>query len=842
MFNLFSRYFSIRSHNIRKISSSRKDLIIVGGGVSGTSVLYNCSKLGLNGILLEKDKITSGTTWHSAGLHWNCRPNYYDIETGINTLKMIKNVEKDSGLSCGLIQNGGMYIANNNDRLNEYKRMSNLSKYYGIENYIITDKSDIKQIHPYLNTDDIVGCLYSPNDGTIDPDSITNCLARAAKNNGSIIKENTNVEKILIENNKIIGVQIDNNTIETDKLVLCTGSWTNLLNVKLPIFSFRHAFINTDTIENISKTPNVRDHDYSIYFKVQGSKLAIGGYEMNPINYEPNKNDSFMLFDLDYEHFMPLLENHIKRMPILEMTSLTDDICGPESFTPDHRCLIGEDLNIKGLYYNLGHNSMGITNSGLSLELSKLIVNGHTTEDLFHYDIKRYSSNLLSNSKYIKDTSWESYAKNYNIMFSNDQHTSGRNIVKDKLYNILLKKGAFYITNTSGYEIPYYYNKKLTSPLFIDNNYCNENSYKTDYYKELTKNYTFDIPHNFNIIRNEALHTRIETSLFNNSSFGKICVSGQDANKALQFLCTNNIKKNNKTTYTLMLNEEGTIEADITVSKINDNQFYINSSSLYTDYTVYWIKKQLNKYNFKNVEIQNISENYSVLSIAGRNSGNILQKLINQPLDLKFSHNKYYKIFNSQIFVIRLSFTGELGYELHIPNDKTEEIYNKIMFHHGIDYKLKLAGYAALDSLSAEKFYGHQGEEYTNKYTPIEANLDFVCKKKINYVGKNIIDKQRDNGVKTKLICISVDFNKYLHNNEIIYLNNIQVGFIKRSSFSHMLNKSIGFGYINYNNEIITNQLLDNGKFEIKILGEKYPCKLEKTPFDLENNRIKGIY
>ena len=146
-----------------------------------------------------------------------------------------------------------------------------------------------------------------------------------------------------------------------------------------------------------------------------------------------------------------------------------------------------------------------------------------------------------------------------------------------------------------------------------------------------------------------------------------------------------------------------TIEADITVSKINDYQFYINSSSLYTDYTIYWIKKQLNKYNFKNVEIQNISENYSVLSKAGKNSGNIVQKLINQPLDLKFSHNKYYNIFNSQIFVIRLSFTGELGYELHIPNNKTEEIYNKIMFHYGIDYKLKLAGYATPDSLSARK-------------------------------------------------------------------------------------------------------------------------------------------
>lgn len=842
MFKLFTQSFYIQSKNIRKISSSTKDLIVVGGGVSGTSVLYNCSKLGINGILLEKDKITSGTTWHSAGLHWNCRPNYYDIETSLNTLKMIKNVEKDNGLSCGLIQNGGLYIANNEDRLNEYKRMSELSKFYGIENYIITDKSEIKQIHPYLNTDDIVGCLYSPNDGTIDPDSITNSLARAAKNNGCEIKENTNIEKILIENNKIIGVQIDNNIIKSDRVVLCTGSWSNLLNINLPIFSFRHAFINTDIIENISATPNVRDHDYSIYFKVQGNKLAIGGYEMNPIDYLPEKNDSFMLFDLDYEHFMSLLENHIKRMPILEMTPLTDDVCGPESFTPDHRCLIGEDLNIKGLYYNLGHNSMGITNSGLGKELSKLIVNGFSTENLFHYDIKRYSNKLLNNHKYIKDTSWESYAKNYNIAFPNDQHTSGRNIVKDKLYDILLKQGAFYVTNTSGYEIPYYYNKTSSNHLIIDDDYNIEKSYQTNYYKELTKNYTFDIPYNFNVIRKEALHTRNETSLFNNSSFGKILVVGGEAEKALQYFCTNNIKKQNKTTYTLMLNEKGTIECDITISKINDCQFYINSSSLYTDYTIFWIKKQLNKYNFKDIHIKNVSENYSVLSIAGKNSGNILQKLINQPLDLKFSHNKYYEICNSQVFVIRLSFTGELGYELHIQNNKTKEIYNKIMYYYGVNYNLKLAGYAALDSLSAEKFYGHQGEEYTNKYTPIQSNLDFVCKKKSEYIGKNIIDKQRNYGVKTRLICISIDKDKYLHNNEIIYLNDKPVGFIKRSSFSHTLQKSIGFGYVNYNNEIITDELLDNAKFEIKILGEKYSCKFEPKPFDFENNRIKGIY
>jgi sarcosine dehydrogenase len=840
MLTLFSKSFSKFSTHIKNFSSKTHDLVVIGGGVSGTSILYNCSKLGLNGILLEKDKLTSGTTWHSAGLHWNCRPNFYDIESSINTLNMIKDVEEKTELSCGLIKNGGLYIANNENRLNEYKRMSALSKFYGIENYIITNKSDIKKIHPYLNLDDVLGVLYSPNDGSIDPDSITNALARAAKLNGSIIKENTNIEDILIENNKVIGVKTIDNIIKTKKIVLCTGSWSNSL-IKLPIHSFRHAFINTDIIENISRTPNVRDHDLSIYFRVQGNKLAIGGYENNPIQYLPQDNDSFILFDLDYEHFMPLLENHIKRMPILEHVSLTDDICGPESFTPDHKCLIGEHPTIKGLYFNLGHNSMGITNSGLSSSLAKLISNEYSTKDLFHYDIKRYNNYLFNNNKYIRETSWESYAKNYNILFKNDQHVSGRNIIKDELHDTLLKQGAFYITNTSGIEIPYYFNNKVSSnSLIINDDYHIEESYKTQYYKELTKNYTFNYPKNFNIIKNEVLHTRNHTSLINNSSFGKLLVEGIEATEALQYLCTNNINKKNKTVYTLMLNKKATIEADITVSKINDYMFYINTSGLYSNYIKFWINKNIIKYNF-DASIKDISQDYSVLSLAGRNSYNILEKIINNKIDLKFSHNKYIFIDNIKIFLVRLSFTGELGYELHIPKEHTLDIYNKI-YNIGQQYNLLNVGYAALDSLSAEKFYGHQGEEYTNQYTPIQSNLQFICKKNIEYIGKNIIDEQRQNGVYKKLICISIK-DKFLYGNEIIYINDIPSGFIKRSAFSYTTNKSIGFAYINYKNQIITQHFLNNSKFKIKILGDKYNCKYENQPiFDIDNNRIKNQY
>lgn len=279
-------------------------------------------------------------------------------------------------------------------------------------------------------------------------------------------------------------------------------------------------------------------------------------------------------------------------MPIIENTPIIDTISGPETFTPDHKCLIGESPTIDGLYYNIGHNSMGITNSGLSLELAKIIINGYSENDIFNYDIKRFANTLLENDKYIKETSHESYAKNYSIVFPNDQHVSGRNIIQDPLYNILMEKGCFYISNKSGYEIPYHYG---VNHLSIDNDYDINNSYNTEYFSELKKNYTFDFQNSFEIIRQEHLHTRNQVSLFNQSSFGKILLTGKDSIKCLELLCTNKINKRNKTTYTMMCNESGKIECDITVSKINDSLFYINTGGLFTNYTIFWINKRILK-------------------------------------------------------------------------------------------------------------------------------------------------------------------------------------------------------------------------------------------------------
>ena len=367
--NSFKRYYNT-------------DVVVMGGGVSGASTLYHLSKKGINNtILLEKHKLTAGTTWHSAGLFWNCRPNYRDIEISLKTKELLNNLEKETQVDVGWNNNGGLFIATTNERLDEYKRMHTLCKYYNINSYIL-NQSEIKDLYPLMNVEDVVGGLYCKDDGTIEPDGLTRAYAKYATINGAKIKENTNIENIIIENNKVIGVKTENEIIYTNKVVNCLGVWSNELckknNLSIPLLPMKHAYILTDEIPNIENMPNVRDHDFATYFKLQGNKLAIGGYENNPLCWKPI-DFPFSLFDLDMDVFSQHIESHIHRIPIISDIGIQSTICGPESFTPDHKPLIGESPIVEGLYFNCGHNSMGITTSGgFSSMLAELIHSGQS--------------------------------------------------------------------------------------------------------------------------------------------------------------------------------------------------------------------------------------------------------------------------------------------------------------------------------------------------------------------------------------------------------------------------------------------------------------------------------
>uniref|UniRef100_A0A2I3G1W4 Sarcosine dehydrogenase n=1 Tax=Nomascus leucogenys TaxID=61853 RepID=A0A2I3G1W4_NOMLE len=349
---------------------STANVVVIGGGSLGCQTLYHLAKLGMSGaVLLERERLTSGTTWHTAGLLWQLRPSDVEVELLAHTRRVVsRDLEEETGLHTGWIQNGGLFIASNRQRLDEYKRLMSLGKAYGVESHVLSP-AETKTLYPLMNVDDLYGTLYVPHDGTMDPAGTCTTLARAASARGAQVIENCPVTGIRVWTDdfgvrRVAGVETQHGSIQTPCVVNCAGVWASavgrMAGVKVPLVAMHHAYVVTERIEGIQNMPNVRDHDASVYLRLQGDALSVGGYEANPIFWEEVSDKfAFGLFDLDWEVFTPHIEGAINRVPVLEKTGIKSTVCGPESFTPDHKPLMGEAPELRGFFLGCGFNSAG---------------------------------------------------------------------------------------------------------------------------------------------------------------------------------------------------------------------------------------------------------------------------------------------------------------------------------------------------------------------------------------------------------------------------------------------------------------------------------------------------
>ncbi|KAG1680638.1 Sarcosine dehydrogenase, mitochondrial [Nymphon striatum] len=850
------------------------EVVIIGGGSIGCNTLYHLTKLGVNNVvLLEKNKLTSGTTWHTAGLIWSLRPNDVDIELYSHTRHLLKDVLKEeTGVDPGWINNGGLFIASNTQRLKEYERLKTIGKMFGIESFLLNPQ-ETKELYPLLETSDIVGSLYSPSDGTVDPTGMCTALTRASTTAGAKIFEDCSVTGIDTQvdeygTNRIQAVQTSNGPIKTNCVVNGSGVWApyigKLAEVNIPQVAMKHAYVVTAAIDGVRDKPNVRDHDLSLYLKLQGDVLQIGGYEPNPIFLDRVEEDfSFGLYDLDWDVFSFNSENAIKRMPIIASTNVPSTVCGPESFTPDHKPIVGEDPTLRGFFHASGCNSMGMNlGGGIGRELSKWIVHGHPDLDMFGYDIRRFYPGLTANQKWIKERSHEAYAKNYSIVFPNDQPLASRNMRKDPFHGVLLKAGCFY-QEAHGWERPGWFSPDGPSPILPYDYYGNYEHDKHENYKyfdRLKNDYSFDFPKQHDLIRNEVLCCRERVAVFNMSYFGKFYLTGPDAKKAADWIYTNHVTKPaGATTYTCMCNKRGGVEADLTVSAINpgegsacDPQFegygyYIaaGGGAAQQNWSHILTVIQDNKFD---VSLTDYSEEMGMLSIQGPKSRDVLNKISDADLsneNFKFSTNQIINVAGHKVRALRLTFVGELGWELHIPKESCIEVYKAIM-KAGEEYGIGNAGYRAIDSLSLEKGYRHWHADIRSDDTPLEGGLAFTCKFKtdIDFLGRNALVQQKKDGLQRKLACFTVDEYVPLVGMEIIYRNDETVGFVRRADYAFALGKSMCYGYIaKPDKSKITNDYLKEGDYKLESYGKIYTAKLHlKSLFDPKNERIKGIY
>nr|XP_002128931.1 sarcosine dehydrogenase, mitochondrial-like [Ciona intestinalis]XP_018667187.1 sarcosine dehydrogenase, mitochondrial-like [Ciona intestinalis]XP_026689996.1 sarcosine dehydrogenase, mitochondrial-like [Ciona intestinalis] len=847
------------------------DVVVIGGGSVGCSTAYHLAKMGVkNVVLLEKHKLTAGTTWHTAGLLWHLTSHDLEMELIKHTRELMTEVlPEETGLETGWVHTGGLFTAYTQQRFDAYKEMTTLAKVFDIEAHLLSP-SEIKEVHPLVDISNLVGAAYSPQDGTMDPAGTCVTYTRAAAKYGAKILENCDVTSIETSTDdygikRIASINTNYGPIKTKNIVNCTGVWApyvgEMVGLNVPQLTYKHAYVVTEPIEGVNKVPNLRDHDSSIYLKRQGDTLQIGGYESNPIHCEHvDKDFAFGLYDLDWDVFSRHIENAFISVPEIEQSGIRSTVCGPESFTADSKPLLGESPEVRGFFYGSGFNSGGMMyGGGAGRELANWVIYGKPSIDMFAWDIRRFPGMLLSNKSWLHQKTHEMYSKHYSIAFHHDQPLAGRNARKDSLHQTLADRGCFF-EEKHGWERPGYFmfeenGKPIKSHLLPYDYYGNYDNVKHDNYKYdelLRKDYTFDFPGDVHKqLARESLTCRTSAAMFNTSYMGKLFLTGPDAATAARYLFSRDVSAPGKLrpcTYTLMLNDEGGIESDLVVAKVpgltGETEFYMTVGGATTEYCKGHLSDRLSDLGIK-CNVDDRTNDMGILSLQGPKSREILDALVQggNIKKLKFSRWMSAEIAGCPVLIMRISFVGELGYELHCDMQHMPKIYEAIMQDsdkHGICD----SGYRAMESLSTEVGFHHWGHSIRYDDNPLEARLMNLCDEGADYVGSDAINRLRGTNPNKILCCFTVDEPVQLFGHEAIWRNDEIVGYTRNAVHGFALNKEVAFGYVNARKVGSSDdEAVLSGNYEVERMGKRYPAQVfASSPYLPTFNRMMGKY
>ena len=808
----------------KELPSSAK-VVVIGGGVVGSSTAYHLAKFGWKDtILLERDQLTSGTTWHAAGLVSQLGPSAGVTKIRKYSLELYKKLEKEIDFSSGLKLNGALSIATTKERWQELKRQATTAQLFDV-NVEVLNADQIKKIYPIINEKDVLGGIFMPGDGQADPIGVTNLLAKAAKKEGVKIFEKSPVEKIIKKNGRVAGVIVNGQTIECEYIVLATGMWSRQIGedsgFSIPLYPAEHFYVITEGIKELPKNiPVLRDFDDSLYLKEDAGKMLIGIFEgksipaFNKTNRVP-EDFSYGEFPENFEHFEPYLEAALKRVPILEKAGIRKFFAGPESFTPDTNTLLGEVPGLKNLFACCGLNSIGIgSGGGVGKVTAEWIMNGHINEDLFIYDIKRFQ-NFHSEVNFITERITETLGDLYGMHWPYKQHKTSRN---QKLvpYHEELKKAGACFGVSGGYERPMWFAK---------------NGEKAEY------EYSYNYQNWYPSAEFETKNARQNIGLFELTPFAKYDLKGETVYEELQKICTANIKKEiGKCTYTQMLNEDGGIETDLTVVCLGENNFRIITAAANREHDKFHIEKHLSE----DVKLLDVTDDYCVLGVFGPKSRDLMKDLSNDDYsneNFKFGTSKYITINKNQIWTQRLSYVGELGYEIYIEKTKSKEIYDLIV-NKGKKYQLGHCGTHAMDIMRMESGFLHWGHDISPEENQYEAGLNFAIsyKKNVDFIGKKALLKIKDKKQIKKFIMLTLKQSKpgeplMLHD-EPIYLDGKIIGRTTSGNYSFNFNKNLAFGYVKMEKDLIS---IKDKILEIEIEKNKYKAEILTKPLNQKN-------
>jgi 4-methylaminobutanoate oxidase (formaldehyde-forming) len=809
---------------------ARAEIVVIGGGIIGCATAYHLAKQHkANVLLLERAKLTSGSTWHAAGLVGQLRSSASITQLLRYSVDLYTRLAEETGLETGWKMTGCLRLAMNQERWTEYRRLATTAQSFGLEMHLLSS-SEVKAMWPLMETKDLVGASFLPSDGQANPSDITQSLAKGARMHGASIQEAVAVSDFEIADRHVKAVKTSLGTVACDKVVLCAGQWSRQLaakaQVRVPLQPVKHQYVITEKIPGItSGLATVRDPDRRTYFKEEVGGLVFGGYEPNPIPWtavDLPEDFEFQLFDDDWDHFEQHMAQAMNRIPALAQAGIKQMINGPESFTPDGNFILGRAPELSNFFVGCGFNAFGIAAAGgAGWVLAEWVQSGEAPLDLWVVDIRRFSS-LHDNGEWVKDRTLEAYAKHYTIAYPYEEYESGRPRIVSPLYERLKSHGAVFGSKL-GWERPNWFAK--------------DGAERRDIYSMARQNWFAAVGREHELVRNRA-------GLFDQSSFAKYELKGSDAERALSWICANDIAKPvGRLIYTQMLNSRGGIECDLTVARLDDDHFFIVTGTGFRTHDAAWISDHIKP--SLDAKLIDVTENFGTLSLMGPKVRDIMSAVTTADVSneaLPFGHVREIPIAGHRVRALRITYVGELGWELHMPIAALGDVFDLLM-NKGRSVGLQPVGYRALESLRLEKFYRAWGADITPNDNPFEAGLGWAVKLNSgrSFLGREAMDKQSNARLKKKLVCfVSDDPDVVLLGRETILRNGEQVGYLTSGGFGYTIDKPIGFGYVR-NTEGVTDDFIRTGTYELIVAQARISCEVSLTAlYDPANAKVRA--
>ena len=854
---------------------TQTQVIIVGGGIVGCSIAYHLAKLGWKDVLLlEQNELGGGTTWHAAGLVGRLRTTNSMTKINKYSAELYAGLERETGHSVGWKQVGSLIVARSHDRMTQLRRTAAMSEWFGVEVQLISPET-AKEKWPLLRIDDVLGAAWLPQDGKVVPREVAVALAKGAQGLGATLLQNVRVLEVLHRDRRIAGVRVRHNDtvaadvtriasptngerglgrenpslvtsaatfeIKADYVVLAGGMWTRDLGLRcgvtIPLYPVEHHYVVTEPIAGaFDELPVGRDPDLCIYFRGEANAVLLGAFQASskPWLVERVPDDfSFQLLEPDWEKFAEPLRNGKWRIPALETCGFAKFVNGPESFTPDNNFILGEAPELRNLFVAAGFNSVGIASAGgAGKYLAEWIVEGQPPLDLWSVDIRRFGP-WANNRVFLRERVTEVLGLHYQMAWPNREFETGRGLRQTPLHERLAAQGAcFGVKN--GWERPNWFARSNTRRGPRDANH------DAPFADVPSTEYSFGRQNWFANHAAEHRAAREKVAVFDQSGFSKFILKGPDATGLLQRLCGNNADVTvGKTVYTGLFNPRGGFESDLTLVRLAVDEFYIITGSAQALRDADWIRR--NTAREEHAELVDVTGSFGVLGVMGPDSRALLSRLTEADLSnaaFPFGTSQEFGVGPAVVRAVRITYVGELGWELHVPMEQLALVYDQLM-DAGEDFGITNAGHYAINSLRLEKGYRAWGAELSPDDTPLEAGLAFAIDWSKQFIGREVLLKQKAAGVRRRLaIFVLEDPEPILWGGELIHRDGKPVGYTTSGSYGHTVGGAITMGYVNHSTEV-TPEFIHAGRYEINVSGRRCPARIHlQAPYDPARQRI----